>query len=484
MKGVIKYLSILLLVFLSIDVYASEYKINTLIPVDSLGTVNTDKFNYIDFVYQSQLNAKGNATLKFASIKNNSLSKTAVSINVLLFDGDKKNIGFLTYCSDKDLSSDNYGFKLSANEALPFSINVTDRYFANDKKPGDVKFIAVMDENKYCQIGGYDNYVGYTIEEIVNGDAVANSKKGFIDIDIDFSFLKNKELITPVLIIIGIMTLLIIIGSIINSLYKKMEAKTTIFAYIPVVNIFIGARLAFGKIVSLGILVLYLVSIGLSLTGISLFYGVVGVISIAVIVVDIIKIVTNKYDMFIINSKDKNVNTNFQENNNSSEENKILDLSFSNNKPLNADVVNSDNNTHNSMEESLDLTYSDKTNGDKQSETSSLANLYEEVTSDNSSNNESSNNNELQDMYIASSSDNEIKNDTGDINVESSKDINMNNDKIEDLNMPLSDISIDNIENEEDKKELEKDTDVDIDSLYDSINTDSDDDIDDLDDDR
>ena len=85
------------------------------------------------------------------------------------------------------------------------------------------------------------------------------------------------------------MTLLIIIGSIINSLYKKMEAKTTIFAYIPVVNIFIGARLAFGKIVSLGILVLYLVSIGLSLTGISLFYGVVGVISIAVIVVDIIK---------------------------------------------------------------------------------------------------------------------------------------------------------------------------------------------------
>ena len=38
-------------------------------------------------------------------------------------------------------------------------------------------FIAVMNENKYCQIGGYTKYKGLTMEEITKGDVSSNDSK-------------------------------------------------------------------------------------------------------------------------------------------------------------------------------------------------------------------------------------------------------------------------------------------------------------------
>ena len=116
MKRVINCFILILVSVCWLNVEAIDYQVNSLIPSDSLATVNTTKFNYNNFIYHSQLDVDGNASLEFAGIKNNSHMKTPVSINVLLFDESKKNIGFLTYCSDKDLSSNNYGYKLGDNE--------------------------------------------------------------------------------------------------------------------------------------------------------------------------------------------------------------------------------------------------------------------------------------------------------------------------------------------------------------------------------
>ena len=218
----IKILLLGICIFLiSSNVCAEEYKTNTLIPVDTKATVGTDKFDYKNFVYDSNVDAKGNANLKFESIQNNTLSKIAVSINVLLFDENQKNIGFLTYCTDKDVSSEYAGFKVTANQVVPFNITVTNRYFVRGKLPKDVKYIAVRDENKYCQIGGYDNYAGLTIEEIVNG-AAENKSSSLGDLPIGNIL---KYLLYIVLIAIFIAIIKVVAKTIKNSVANRKEIK-------------------------------------------------------------------------------------------------------------------------------------------------------------------------------------------------------------------------------------------------------------------
>ena len=82
-----------LLHFLLLPVWAKEYNVKEYIPVDEVATVHTDKFDYKDFVFSSSVDEKGNYLLKFNSIYNNKRSRSAVSINLLIFDSNKKNIG-------------------------------------------------------------------------------------------------------------------------------------------------------------------------------------------------------------------------------------------------------------------------------------------------------------------------------------------------------------------------------------------------------
>ena len=231
MRKKIYYLLFIVISFFCVmNVYAEDYKLNTLIPVNTTASVETDKFDYKNFVYDTNVDAKGNATLKFEGIQNNTLSKTAVSINVLLFDENQKNIGFLTYCTDKDVSSDNSGFKIRANQVVPFTINVTKRYFVEGKEPKDVRYIAVRDENRYCQIGGYSNYKDLTLEEIINGKE--EKKEGFSFPDL--SSVINTTLIIVLFIIIAI------IGIIFGLMKFLNNRKETKFTNNPVINKKIG----------------------------------------------------------------------------------------------------------------------------------------------------------------------------------------------------------------------------------------------------
>ena len=330
-----------LLIILSIswiNVFADDYQVNTLIPVDSVATVNTEKFSYIDFIYHSQVDEKGNAKIDFASIKNNTHSKTAVSINILLFDANKENIGFLTYCSDKDLSSNNYGFKLGDNEAKPFDISVVKKYFADSKKAEDVKFIAVMDENKYCQIGGYDKYAGSTIEKIISGEAVANKNKNNIfDIDIVSLVSNNKKIIHISLYVLGIFVLLMIFGGILNKLYRKMFNRTSSLVYIPIVNFYICLKLAFGDLIALIVIILFLISLGLLAIHISFLIIIISVIILLSFIVVIIKLITKKYELFYLGltldpSTLKKKKKDQEEGINQEEVGKPLDLSYKDKK--------------------------------------------------------------------------------------------------------------------------------------------------------
>ena len=283
------------LFLLALPVYAETYELNTLIPVDTVATVHTEKFDYNELVFSSQLDEKGNSVLRFSSIHNKTVSKVPVSINVLLFNQDKTNVGFLTYCTDRDFSSQYSGFKLSSGQTAPFSIEVTSRYFSNDKSAKDVFYIAVMDENKYCQVGGYDKYIGQTLEEIVGVDSpkAENPIAQFIS-----KLMENSAAQILIIIVIVSLVVLFIFGILLNSLHRKMYGKATILAYLPVANLFVATRLAFGKIVAIVYIIFYLISIGLYAFGITIILPIMSLAAILAILVVIIKLITKKYDLF------------------------------------------------------------------------------------------------------------------------------------------------------------------------------------------
>ena len=218
MKKRFNIILILIIMFSPIFVFAQDYQVKQLIPVDSEATVNTDKFNYQGFKYNSTLDSKGNTKITFNSIQNNMHTSQAVSINVLLFGEDQKNIGIVTYCSNKDYGNTYEGFKLRDGQSAPFSINVVSKYFIDGKSPRDVKYIAVLDENKYCRVGGYDNYAGLTIDEIVNG---VNPKEDGISLTKYTEFLSDPKLKTYLIYGVIILVVILVISVVIKKLGKR-----------------------------------------------------------------------------------------------------------------------------------------------------------------------------------------------------------------------------------------------------------------------
>ena len=368
-----------------LNVNALEYKEMELIPVDTVATVRSENFDYVDFSYSSILNEKGDATVNFTSINNKSSENLFVSIDILLFDGEKKNIGFLTYCSDKDYSSEYADIKLNAGQSMPFKINVSaKKYFAEEKYPQDVKYIAVMDDNKYCHIGGYTKYAGLTLEEIEDGQL--NRQKTQAETLSEFyEFLHGNGIIAIIVILIVIITIYSIYGAILNALNKRMFGETTVLAYVPIANLYLTVKLAFGKLPATIFLIAYFVAIPLSVVGIGfLIYGVLGLVNSIAFFLIIIKLITKRYDLlyhepkvknpgygmqnnyevsgsnsngFGFSQPDINQNSNsqtVQSSNTNNTEQSLLD--DSDNNLVNFSQNNSNNQTNNSNEEGSDLT--------------------------------------------------------------------------------------------------------------------------------
>lgn len=220
MKRIFIYIIIMIGLF-PILVNAEEYSLNTLIPVDTKATVKTEKFDYNNIVYNSSVDSNGKGIISFESINNNTHSKTPISINILLFGDNKKNIGFLTYCTDKDLDSNYSGYKLSGNSSTSFSISVVPKYFIDGKSAKDVKYIAVMDDNKYCKIGGYTNYKDQTIEEIINND----NKNEATGINKIIVYIQENNLLSIIILSMIGLVILIILIMIIKGLIKRSKNK-------------------------------------------------------------------------------------------------------------------------------------------------------------------------------------------------------------------------------------------------------------------
>ena len=292
------FIGLLSLLVFPFIVFAEDYEVQTLIPINTHATVKTDKFLYGDFYY-TYVDGSKDGLISFSSITNNTVSKTAVSINILLFNEEQKNIGYVTYCSDKDYSSNYSGFKLSGNQTAPFSISVVSKYFVDGYYPSDVSYISVYDENKYCHIGGYDNYKDLTIDQIVNGTTAKKEHFHFSLFEF-FSGLGDFGLFPIIVKIIGVLFFLYITGLALNMLHERMYVKRTILAFIPIIDFFISMKMSFGKIVSTIYLIFSIIACVLYYFGISILLYIIIILFIISVLINVFKFFSKKYELFII----------------------------------------------------------------------------------------------------------------------------------------------------------------------------------------
>lgn len=306
MKRFLKVLLFIFVFFYVANVNAQSYDVGTLIPVNNSATVETDTFTYNDINFNNYDNS-GYRLISFQSItrKSSGNSPIPISINVLLFDSEEKNIGYVTYCSEKDYDGDYSGYTIKSSQSSPFTIKLVKKYFVNKDDTlksqytfNDIAYYSVLDDNHFCKVGGYDKYKGLTLEQINSGElSNAKTKTVFNFSDIIPSISGGVLVIVISLLIVFIA--LFIFGSILNALYKRMYAEKTALAYIPITNSYVCVKLAFGKIISLIYIILFFISIPLSFAGVGMiFSSLLGVFCSIAFIVVIIKLITKKYDLF------------------------------------------------------------------------------------------------------------------------------------------------------------------------------------------
>lgn len=314
MRKLLKSIIFIFICLFGFNVNAETYKVKELIPIDTPITVDTELFTYDGLTYSSALDGNGYAHLKFNGIVNKSASKVPISIDVLLYDENKKNIGFLTYCTDKDYSTDNNRRKIAPNQIISFDIAVTKRYFPTDTDkengPSKVKYISVLDENPYCTVGGYDKYYGLTHEEITSGIVASNTTEKGIMSELIIMFQQQGVKLLILTIVITII-LYFIQGIILNMLHSRMFIDSTILAYLPIGSNYVAVKCAFGPKIGKIYLIALVVSIPLSLVVVGVFIAAICAFmsGIAFLLV-LIKLITKKYDLCYFDPEVKNFNSN------------------------------------------------------------------------------------------------------------------------------------------------------------------------------
>ena len=303
-----KYL-LLLLSFISIisfqDVCAKDYKMMELIPISDTATVETSEYIYRDFSYINEVDKEVYGVLKFDFVKNKRQDSRPLAVDILLFDKNKINIGFVAYCTIKDLKGEYAQITVNGDAGSPLTVFVDNSYLVKGHYKDEIAYVAVLDGNEKCYVGNHEKYAGLTIEEIRKGETSPDwNENDFVNV---FSFILNVGIYTFLFILLLIMVLYVLFAVLINTLSKKMFDKKLSSRFIPIINLYHSLNIAFGRIVAIVGMVGIVLSIILIIftSNWILFYIMIGV-CIFSIIINIIKYFTKNYDLlfydpFIVN---------------------------------------------------------------------------------------------------------------------------------------------------------------------------------------
>ena len=322
MKNLLKSVKLLLLVFVLVIVscICVNAEDTSLIPVSSAkGSGNTFNESFDHYSYSNAQLYRQNGELYFYSdIMNNAKKKQYISVEVLLFDKDGKNIGIFNYCSNKDYETEFSGKELTTENAISFNYKLTSKYLADPEsnKLDDVVSFAIISDNEYCKVGGYDKYKGKDINaivkmntEVTSGtrfDNMMNTINKYIPINgLNLNF--STGMIIIIVIIIISLALWIIYGSFLNKLHDKMYRKTTPLAYVPIANGYICVKMAFGSIIGYAYLGITIFGALLTLINLGFISAIANLILIVAFIIDIIKLITGNYDMCYLDGQKNNV---------------------------------------------------------------------------------------------------------------------------------------------------------------------------------
>ena len=327
-----------------------------LVGVGEVTSFSTDSFDYNNISYVPTTDSTNNyGVFNIESVTNKSNKSLPISIDILLFDKNKKNIGFLTYCTDEDYSSSYAQYKLKPGTSSTISIIANKKYFVDNVNSSDLSYYAVYDDNKYCHVGGFTKYKGLTLEEIKNGNVVVDKDKQSYDYMKLFYKINFAAIIG---MLIGLLVSYIIVGIILNALNKRMNAESSVLAYLPIGNNYISVKLAFGDIIAKWYILAYVLSIVLYVLSIRFLMYILSFVGSVALIIDIVKLITKKYDLLVFNPA---VNNNIAK-----KDDEISDVSSSGQSfILNEDDINNDEDISDEDTEEEKISLGSSNDGDE-----------------------------------------------------------------------------------------------------------------------
>ena len=236
---------IVLFLLFPINIYAEEYDKLELIPASEISTVDMEDYIYQNFTYINDVERQTYGVLKFDFVKNKRRDKQPLAIDFLLFDENKQNIGFVAYCTTKDLAGEYAQVQVNGGGGSPLTVFIDSSYFVKGHTKDDIAYLAVLDSNSKCYVGNSNKYAGLTIEEIKAGKVSPDwNENEFINV---FSFILNVGIYTFIGILLLIVVLYVLFVALITSLNKTMFGKKPSYKFVPGINFITSIYLAFGK---------------------------------------------------------------------------------------------------------------------------------------------------------------------------------------------------------------------------------------------
>lgn len=296
MKKIFSFVLLFICFFVGyIDVYAQEYDVLELIPINDTATVDAKKYSYHDISFSA---SDGN--FLFKSVKNKTNKENYLTASILLFDSNSKNIGLITYCSRKDLDGEFSRVKVNGGAMSALEFNAKDKYFVGKHTFYDLYYYAFLDDNYDCRSVDNNKYEGLTIDEIKAGKVSSS----YVDSSWINNFFRKYEIKDFLGYIIALIITHLILSVIFAILYTMINGKGNCLAFIPIVNLFFGYRIILGWINTILFSVLLAISLVLLVFKSNFILLIItGIIYVIALIICFYKMITTNFRKFYIEDK-------------------------------------------------------------------------------------------------------------------------------------------------------------------------------------